>query len=228
MLMMGMPTGWKVWCKRVAARLERSFFWRLDYYLTKVTGRNALMRHGRGYLGDALAAGREAGITPFLMWGTLLGFVRDGDFLAHDSDIDLGIRAGDYVRKVAFVAAMRRRGYLVGWDAPYKIRFSRRWRGLHIDVDVFYPWDGKLICCVRLEDGSLSGESFPSDAFDNLKQVRFVKGLSAPIPDPLEPMLTAIYGDWQTPRPGYKSMTGALNRIAFAPGQEIPILESMT
>jgi phosphorylcholine metabolism protein LicD len=189
-----------------------------------VIGRTTLMRHGPGYLGGALAAGREAGITPFLMWGTLLGCVRDGDFVSHDHDIDLGIRSGDYARKNAFVAAMPRHGYLVDWDAPYKIRFSRRWRGLHIDVDVFYPWDEKLICCVRLGDGSLSGESFASDAFDNRKQVRFVRGLSAHIPDPPEPVLAAIYGDWQTPRPDYRSMTGALNRIAFVPGQEISIL----
>jgi hypothetical protein len=37
-------------------------------------------------------------------------------------------------------------------------------------------------------------------------------------------VLAAIYGDWQTPRPDYRSMTGTLNRIAFVPGQEISIL----
>ena len=113
----------------------------------------------------------------------------------------------------------------VPWDAPYKIRFARRWRGLHIDVDVFYRCEENVICCVRLEDGSLSGEYFAPNAFDNLKQVPFVKNVSAPIPDPPEPVLAAIYGDWQTPREDYKSMTGPLNRIAFAPGQEIPILD---
>ena len=42
MLMPGVPARWKVLGKRVAGRLERSFFWRLDQYLTKVTGRTCL------------------------------------------------------------------------------------------------------------------------------------------------------------------------------------------
>lgn len=36
----------------------------------------------------------EIGVKPFLMSGTLLGVIRDGDFMAHDYDIDLGLMPG--------------------------------------------------------------------------------------------------------------------------------------
>ena len=36
------------------------------------------------------AALEEAGVRPFLAYGTLLGAVRQGDFIGHDSDADLG------------------------------------------------------------------------------------------------------------------------------------------
>ena len=47
--------------------------------------------HGKRFLRDFYEATDKVGIRPFLMWGTLLGCVREGRFLRPDSDIDLGI-----------------------------------------------------------------------------------------------------------------------------------------
>jgi hypothetical protein len=40
-------------------------------------------------IGTVLGALEEAGVKPFLAYGTLLGAVRDGTFIGHDSDADL-------------------------------------------------------------------------------------------------------------------------------------------
>src|SRR5262249_14237434 len=41
-------------------------------------------------IGTVVTALEEAGVRPFLAYGTLLGAVRQGDFIGHDSDADLG------------------------------------------------------------------------------------------------------------------------------------------
>ena len=41
-------------------------------------------------IGRSAEALEEAGVRPFLAYGTLLGAVRQGDFIGHDSDADLG------------------------------------------------------------------------------------------------------------------------------------------
>ena len=55
--------------------------------------------HGKTFLRDFYEASSEVGIRPFLMWGTLLGCVREGRLLRHDNDIDLGILWSDYAKK---------------------------------------------------------------------------------------------------------------------------------
>jgi hypothetical protein len=221
---------------RVAKRIIRETYLICSRWVTRATGKTPIMRHGRRYLRDAFDAGREAGIEPFLMWGTLLGCVREGNIMPHDIDVDLGIRSGDYVKKDAFIAAMRKRGYVVYWDKPYKLKFTRRLNKLIIDVDVFFPWDGRVICLdpVRHDeyfDGAAFGEYFSIEAFDNLKEVNFLDGLSICIPDPPEPVLAAIYGEWQVPKSyawqvpsSHHCSADPLNRIVFASGQTVPIL----
>jgi LicD family len=86
-------------------------------------------RYGKQFLRSFYESSTEAGMRPFLMWGTLLGCVREGRFLRHDYDIDVGILADDYANKDRLVAAMRKRGYELAsleWSDDY-LRRVRRW-----------------------------------------------------------------------------------------------------
>jgi hypothetical protein len=170
--------------------------------------------YGKGYLRDFYAASREAEIQPFLMWGTLLGCVREGELLRHDRDIDLGIVAADFAKKDALVAAMRRRGYEVTSDKGYKFRFARPNHDLRLDVDVFYNWQGMMVCASGHSDGTLLGESFSADAFDRLREITFLGDLKVLIPDAPESVLETIYGDWRTPVHAYASHLDPLNRLS--------------
>ena len=180
----------------------------------------SLKLFGTAFLRDYYAASHEAGMRPFLMWGTLLGCVRDGGFIAHDYDIDVGILSVDYERKDLLIAAMTRRGYRARIDVPYKLRFTRPDR-LSLDVDVFYSWNGDAICTMARKDGSVSGARFPIEAFARLRPEQ-LNGIAVLIPDPPELVLSTIYGAWHTPRPGYKSGSDLGNAINVSASEPKP------
>lgn len=186
--------------------------------------RFSLAIHGRDFLADIYAVAREVGIRPYLMWGTLLGAVRDGRPIPHDTDIDLGLSAADYAHKVAFVSGMVERGYFFVLDERYKFRLLRRDYVLHADFDVFYPAGGEMICLNPL-DGVYQGARFPLQSFDRLREIEILDGLKVLIPDPPERLLETIYGaDWRTPNPGYVGTTDLANPLRIAKGEPIPPL----
>ena len=185
--------------------------------------RFSLKIHGRDFLSDLYAASREIGISPFLMWGTLLGCVREGGFLANDLDLDVGILYSDYLKKDALVSAMEQRGYIVRYDAPHKLSLVRPDHFLKLDIDVFYPWNGRMICAA-MHHGRVIGASFPPNAFDEFQEVRFVEDLIVLIPASPERALESAYGDWRTPAPKYDSSGDLLNRLRLAPDQPVPEL----
>lgn len=64
---------------------------------------------GRRLITEVTLALDEAGIENWLQGGALLGFVREGDFLSHDHDIDFGLRST--VRMADVVSALEPLGY---------------------------------------------------------------------------------------------------------------------
>lgn len=63
--------------------------------------RRRLLKYGYSVLNEIseIAIKENIGITP--IFGTLLGFVRDGAFIPHDDDIDLGVFPGKSPKEVA-------------------------------------------------------------------------------------------------------------------------------
>jgi hypothetical protein len=158
----------------------------------------SLRINGEIFLRDFTEACDEAGLSPFLMWGTLLGCVREGGFLKHDRDIDIGILARDWPKRNSLIEAMRRRGYGLDFERNYKVRFIGRDLLGHLDVDVFFPWEGKMVCFLDHHEIGKHGAWFPLDAFDNFRSLIF-SGTHVLIPDPPERVLETAYGDWRTP-----------------------------
>lgn len=188
---------------------------RLKFWDRKAWRQFSLAVHGKDMVADFYAASREVGIRPFLMWGTLLGFVREGALLEHDTDIDAGLLSGDYPKKDELSAAMQRRGYRLTRDVPYKLRFSRPNEVLHLDIDVFYPWQGKLLSSSVSESGDFHGLWFERDLLERLREADFL-GLRVLVPVSAEALLKAIYGSWQTPDPTYDSRADRSYRVAIA------------
>jgi len=219
------------WRFRIAAAVLRGFFknppqalrsvWDVNVEMASVY-RFKLHIHGKDFLRDFMEESSKLGMRPFLMWGTLLGFIRDGGFLVHDYDIDLGIFLEDYGKKNDLIRAMTARGYRVRHDVPFSFSFETRDRLLHMDVDLLYPFQGDLISSMPSErTGRITAQRFPKDAFETLGQKIFPGNFQVWIPGHAEKVLETTYGVWRIPVRSYNYEDGPRNQISDPESQGI-------
>ncbi|MGN6129856.1 MAG: hypothetical protein ACTHOK_05895, partial [Nocardioidaceae bacterium] len=156
---------------------------------------------------EVLAALGKAGIEPFIAYGTLLGAVREGQLIGHDSDADLGYvsrhtHPADVVREsFALQRALAEMGYPI-----------TRYSGIAFKVDVVEA-DGSIrgldvFGGFLSEDGYLylMGEirtPFQRDWIFPLGTT-VLEGRELPAPADTDRFLTATYGpSWRVPDPAY-------------------------
>ena len=127
--------------------------------------------------------------------GNLLGIYRDGDFIAHDTDLDFGC-AFDIKDKAQV------------HDLPFQIYRPWNWNGIpmqraylienHI-VDFYYFWSG-------IEDDVLINVNdhgvwrVKTEIVLPSQEIEW-KDFKVKAPAKIEDYLTWHYGDWKTPRP---------------------------
>jgi SAM-dependent methyltransferase len=159
---------------------------------------------------EVLAALKKAGVDAFPAYGTLLGAVRGGQLIGHDSDADLG-----YVSEHTYPVDVIRESFQLQRalsDMGYRIY---RYSGAAFKVDVVES------------DGSVRGldvfGGFIADGYLNLMgEIRTpfrrdwvfplgtttLEGRELPAPANPDEFLTATYGpDWRIPDPAYKFQT---------------------
>lgn len=145
---------------------------------------------------DVAAALTAAGIRPFLVDGTLLGAVREGGFIAHDNDVDLGVFIEDY--RPAFRRIVEAAGlplYKTYGTPDRGLQFSFKRDGIKVDT-FFYYRDGGTVYHAAWLHGTPIRYDYP--AF-TLKPLVFLGQTFLAPADP-ETFLVAKYGpDWRTP-----------------------------
>lgn len=172
-----------------------------------------LHMQGRSMLKVFYEESDRLGMRPFLLWGTLLGAVRDGDFIIGDNDVDLGMRDSDFARRHELIVAMKSRGYPLRSNGPNQFSLETRDGLLNLDVDLLTVRDGALTCAETFTDGTRSYYSFPKEPFDSLAQVEFL-GIRVWIPSDADRVLTSVYGDWRIPVANYDSKKDPRNKVA--------------
>ena len=145
---------------------------------------------------------RAAGLTPFLSFGTLLGAVRDGDFVASDSDVDLGLFA-DAVQPDVLRDLFSRRGDVrttLGTrlnPRPHLVKLVHR-SAVPVDLVLFERRADAFVTRIECFGHVLERRRRPFQ----LRQSRLCD-VDVHVPDPPESFLDESYGDWRRPDPHY-------------------------
>jgi hypothetical protein len=161
-------------------------------------------------IGTVVAALDEAGVRPFLAYGTLLGAVRQGDFIGHDSDADLGYVSEHEHPVDASLESFRlqRRLTRMGFEVSrysglaFKV-IVRESDGSPRGLDVFggFVREGTLYLMGEV------GRPFRREWLEPRTEVTLA-GRAFPAPHEPERLLEAMYGPgWRVPDPAYKFET---------------------
>jgi LicD family len=150
-------------------------------------------------LEDAASALTYSGIPFFLTYGTALGAIREGDFLAHDGDIDLGAFSEDFVPRASVLAAalidegFEVRNLIVPFTRCWAIKCSKR--GINVDI---VAWTQQRSFRFNPNTDLDFVHALHSKLLENLSLVS-LRGGSYSCPG--EAYLAETYGDWRTPKP---------------------------
>src|SRR3989344_1016254 len=92
---------------------------------------------------DALEATQGIGLKPFLIFGTLRGFVLIGDFLPRSEDVDFGLLDEDFKKKQLVKDVLLKKGYKHCIDDDYQLQLVHpRFSDLVIDFFRVYKKKG--------------------------------------------------------------------------------------
>lgn len=129
---------------------------------------------------------------PFIfVAGTLLGAVREKDFIDHDEDIDLGILSEYRDQVIECLDDLLQRGFEIARYHRTKKLLSIIRKGQYIDFNFFSPYNNEL----RSSGGWLAFER----CFQETTEIEFL-GTSFMIPSDYEAYLESDYGpNWRTP-----------------------------
>ena len=138
---------------------------------------------------------RTADIPMFLISGTLLGCVREGQLLSHDHDIDVGI--WDDVHQDRFLSVIRKSGlfFFLSSRSPEIIRL-RHVNG--VGIDVFYHFRSESDYWHR--GIKLIWHNSPFELVPTI-----FLGEEFLVPEDHDTYLTENYGDWRTPKVDFDS-----------------------
>ena len=143
---------------------------------------------------DFSACLNKANITFGLIYGTLLGAIRENNFIAHDEDTDVFVLDEDRGKVLDALFELKKRGLVVGRYEEDLISFVRD--DEYIDIYFFK----KNIFGNRTANGAYIEAKY----LENLKKIEFL-GEPFSVPERSEELLEKLYGeDWRVPRENVK------------------------
>lgn len=176
-------------------------------------------------LKDAIECLDKHNFTNFIIDGTLLGAIREGDFIEHDTDIDLGVFMDEWtIDKLGdFLKDMMRAGFILYHSfGKFGEHFELAWYRDGIKVDFFFYY--KVGDKIRFNAFLNGGRTLPDDILtyeydaqyfikDLLWEEKF-NGFKVRTPRFPKQILEQKYGkDWETPTKKWDWAHGPKNRI---------------
>lgn len=164
-----------------------------------------LHRHGPQLIARAIPAMEAVGMRPFIMWGSLLGYRRDGGFIAHDYDVDLAIFAHELAKLDALKVTLATEGLIVREKSEFAFNIEHKdLPDLWIDVWVQYEIDGNYVVCMcdHRHHKGFYVYRLPVELFREFQEVEF-EGCRVRAPKEMDRILDLSYGNWRTPNPDH-------------------------
>lgn len=171
-----------------------------------------LQVYGKDVMQQFLKVCREVEVTPILLWGTLLGYYRDGGLIFNDNDLDLGLNVCDFEKLLKHKQRLADAGFRVEFESEYKLTLCLpRLGNVLVDVDRIYEKAGQMVVTTeRPHSSNKYSYYFAKDLFVDIVPARFL-GCQVMVPRDTEAFLECVYGDWrQVDDTGYV-LTGPLN-----------------
>jgi hypothetical protein len=157
----------------------------------------------------------QLGIRYFLFFGTLLGALRERDFIAHDTDTDLGAFSELSERFPEIRAAAEAAGFSILRGAPGERLFSFMRGDEYLDC---YVAKG-VIAFPPHRAWDVEGTVIPARCLDRLAEVDFL-GRAFRVPTDAERTLRILYGrSWRVPVVRFPGRISFGNRIKRFLGQ---------
>lgn len=153
----------------------------------------------------------------FLIYGTLLGYYREGDFISGDDDFDAAFMAASEnpvdakKETLAMIGELLKRGFSVGFNRRGRLfrlygRGQSGAAGPHLDIHIFWSRNGQVWAHNDFH-GKGSRLDYVPAAEGKLR------GVPVYIPADSELFLSAHYGpSWRTPDPGFVNSYAAADR----------------
>lgn len=143
----------------------------------------------------------DAGVTHWLSDGTLLGAVRENDFIRNDTDIDIGVLANTF--RPSVIDELLNRGFRIGhlFGFPDKgMEISLLRYGIPVDLFFFYPRGTGIYGSVYFDFNRNSAERMDCEYPAVTPVRRQFLGRSFWIPDDVGNYLALGYGpNWTKP-----------------------------
>lgn len=133
----------------------------------------------------------------FLSNGTLLGCIRDGDLIKHDTDVDLGVFCEDIRGKEDLLRQkfLDKGFHVFGEYGTIEDGFEFSFKRINkLDIFIYYKEGDKRTMSVYTSNGRLK---YVYDDFHTIPYTFL--GEPVYVPDNYESYLIAQYGDWKTP-----------------------------
>jgi tetratricopeptide (TPR) repeat protein len=156
-------------------------------------------------LRDLAEVMNSRGLKYFLVSGTLLGYVREGQLLSHDKDIDVGLIGWE--NQYDMCMALQETGlFTVGSEflrghKSYYIPIRHNSTGMWIDVFIYHMIGEKMVTGVDFFFGYRQTFAFTPFA---LKEIEFM-GVKMYAPENAELNLEENFGNWRVPDSSYIS-----------------------
>ena len=130
------------------------------------------------------------GFKYLLGWGTLLGAVRDSDFIEHDEDTDLLCFESDEEVLLGMIKDLLSEGFQIARWEPHRLLSIVR-KGEYTDFYIHHSYNENLYIC--------AGHPLPKEYMDNVSTINFI-GHTFCVPKNVDGVLSFWYGDnWRTP-----------------------------